>query len=426
MKLESDDTSPYDYVIIGAGVLGRYSYYRLNCLFPHAKIAILDGSRFISELQTSTEVNSNIGYQGNSIRHSLLHAEGTKAWGGAMMPWPTELLSWDESFSTVCNRFDLQFTKSVEEIGIYSFDRIDAQVLKNIELSDFFDERCILHALVTNIEKTSSDSYKVVFELENGSIKSVTSKAIFLAAGTIENTRLLFQSIQLIDEVSRHNLGQGLSDHLSISLGTFHINILNRRLRRFLKYSDLAGNEVWPRLVDTQNPNCHYFLHFRSIEQDAKVVPILSILHKVFFRIGFRKVEALLFLEKVSGNSYIAMPKDKLFIHFQLSESELSNIKSLRNDLKKVLVKGLGIKFFKFRDVSDEKDLLPLISDTLHPAGTIRSSNNPDVGVTNPKHQINGSKGVYVLGAATFERSSATHPTFTALCEAEALIQNLV
>ena len=425
MNLEEKEISPCDFLIIGAGILGRYSYFRLKRLYPDSKVEILDGSRFIAELQLNTKVDSNIDYLGNSIRHSLFETEGSKVWGGAMMPWPTEALDSSESVELVCNQFGLKFAQSIEEFGNYSYQRIDAQVLKDVRLLSLFPENSVIHSLVTRVSKTSEGLYKVYSRSQDGSVHCLESKVVFFAAGTIENTRLLLQNINLVDEVSRPNLGQNLSDHLSISLGHFKVGLLNNQMRRYLKYSDINGNEYWPRLVSTLNEHCHYFLHFSATYSSPDTGPKKRILSRLFFRLGFRVVEASLFIEKSVGNSNISMIENQLIINFDIGKNELRNVEQLSFKLRKVLVKSFGIKFFEHNKLSNNENTLMLIRDTLHPAGTIRRAKNPKDGVVDFNNQVNGSKGLYVFGAATFTRSSATHPTLTALAQAETVFKNL-
>jgi hypothetical protein len=425
VNLQEKEISPCDFLIIGAGILGRYSYFRLKRLYPDSKVEILDASRFITELQLNTKIDSNIHYLGNTIRHSLFGTDGSKVWGGAMMPWPTEVLESTESMELVCNLFGLEFSQSIEKIGECIFQRIDAQVLKDVGLLSLFPENSVIHSLVTRLSKTSEGFYKVYFRSQDDSIFCLESKVVFLAAGTVENTRLLLQNIGLVDEASRPNLGQNLSDHLSINLGHFNVGLFNNKMRRYLKYNDINGNEYWPRLVSTHNEHCHYFVHFSPTGSGADTGTIKRILNRLFFRLGFRKVEASLFFEKCVGKSNLSIIDDQLIIDFHIEKSELENVEQLSLKLRKVLVESFGIKFFQHNKLSNNESTLMLISDTLHPAGTIRRAENPKDGVVDLNNQVNGSKGLYVLGAATFTRSSATHPTLTALAQAETIFQSL-
>jgi hypothetical protein len=434
----------FDFVVLGWGPVGRYAYSRLADTFPEKSIAIIDGSEGLKELASCTIVRSNIEYQGNNIRHSLEKLPNSSIWGGAMMPWPREYLydtiNKKENLATdfnsileyVCKLLDLTCDDSRGNInlGNHKYTLMNAEILKDKLLSKFIGDANVKDYIVTALQLGLNNKLRIQCrQLKGGELVEIECDKVFLCLGTLENSRLLMTSQNILDERLEKSVGNSLTDHLNLPVSTFWIHPLNSYFKRFLVYNSKENREYWPRLVNTSRLiNCDFFLHFREVEKRLFHSRYISYLWRLARKLGVRKIEVLAFFEKqAETDSKLSIEDGKLVIDFFISESEIEQLIEVHGEIIDFLKSALRFKLSRFQPLCyDSTSILRHISDTLHPAGTVSLSSNTKKKVLNSDLSLKSNSNVYVYGASSFPRSSATHPTLTALVLIECSIRSML
>ena len=262
-----DSTKPiFDVIILGMSLNGKYALSEINKLNPDLKIGIVDSKDVLNELISKTEITSNINYSGHKKRNSI-NSDKYERWGGALMFWPES-----QTLNTTKNLFD---------INNKVFNRYENQVLSSFGLqekwmkkvktrklpNDYIVNRAfITKNLTLNNLKTSAKifndiiifklldkkSYQVLigYDFANKRDVELKSKKIILAAGNIENTRILLNSPKLRSK----NLGKNLGDHVNTDIYKFSSSKdLPEDLVRFFDSDD----QFWPRIQNINRFSGH-------------------------------------------------------------------------------------------------------------------------------------------------------------------------
>lgn len=434
----------YDFIVLGGGPIGLYTFWRLKNRFPLEKIVLIDGSKYLSTLVSETIVKTNVNYQGNEIRHSLGRHENSSTWGGAMMIWPRTFslassfntkevnLDLDSFYDIVCKNLNLDFPidSQMVKIGNTDYCFINAEILKNLNFNGFVSNDDKLELKINNIFYDEYGSLSIdVYSSSDQMNSRLSCRKIFLCLGTLENTRLLLSSPVINNNPSKHMLGRNLTDHLSLSLGFFNISPFKRKLRKFLKFSNSQNTDFWPRLLDTTNfPECDYFLHFRIDNPELSSGSVLfRILNKLRITFGFHRIESLVFFEKIKDeNTFIKLHDGKLEINFYTSGKDLDTYRNIALNSMANIEKFFNVCFLTEPEwIQNEESMLNYLTDTLHPAGTISLTDDFVNGILNQNLCLNSTDNIYIFGSSVFPRSSATHPTLTALALAEMAISSV-
>lgn len=147
--IESNITSNiiYDYLIVGAGIAGLYTAYKLNKKYPNSKICILEASEYIGG-RISTEKYDGLTFECGGARFNTEQKRIIKL--------IKELGLWDKVFplnrNSVYNPISEKYDKSLETIfptiddfikymkSYIKKHNISKQILLNTTINDFADE----------------------------------------------------------------------------------------------------------------------------------------------------------------------------------------------------------------------------------------------------------------------------------------------
>jgi len=418
-----------DVLVLGAGPVGNYLSGLIAKKFPNASITIADCTSNTDYLSTRTQVNSNIGYSINASRPSLFEGP-EKIWGGALMKWPRMILH-QHGLTDDChplNFLEIATNELIDDLRIPSTEfqpeylgvgnalLMNAVVYPNREISNLSKYRNIRlksHVIAKAITDFSDQSVTVEFISASGNTFEIVCSQLLICLGTLETTRFLLSSQEILG--INQSLGTNITDHINFSLGTFQSDEVDLEIDRLLVRRSLNEFMVWPRLFIGHEDGPDFFLHFRKISHSKLWKSTLSKIHHLG---KFNEIEVMLFAEVMPSpeRRVYKDPRaknDKIVVDFQLGPKDLEVFNRIRESSIDFLRKELGVKG-SFLSLNRDVQLSDL-EDTRHSAGTTPISDKPFNGVVNQNYQLQNANNVRIIGNSLLPRSSATHPTMTAL-----------
>lgn len=315
---------------------------------------------------------------------------------------------------------------------------------------------------------------------ERGQTHQITGDSFVLAAGTIENARLLLNDAA--DELRpcpwRENpmLGAWFQDHLGGSIAT----ILPQSTKAFFKHFCTianAGQKYQPKFRWTNNAqarqqvlNIHAFCVFehaasehliylrqflraavfsrkfsgfadflRSAWASARYLPPLMwryiVDHRVFVPSTSRVLLSVQAEQQVTPKSRITIdPKHRdryglarVVLDWQVDGAELASLKTFAEQVDSALRQAGLAKLEIYPDLLNQKpEFLLTLHDTIHQTGGAVMGDSPRDGVVDKDLRVFGTSNLYVGGASTFRTNSNANVTFTALAFAHRLSEHLL
>ena len=443
-------------LVVGRGPVGVVTC--LELLHKRQKVFNIDLGRDLSFLSKKFIVESNINYTGVTKLPSIVKDSNSHLWGGACMGWrffeneskndfQLPGLPIDKTqFKMACNRLltllnltRFDFAKDKPKFGHYfkmpeSLELVFAKIVRDPYLTKQINE------LESNPEYRFKDGMVVNEVKDLGSILEINgvmaetdvdftikAKRVFLAGGTINNTRILLDSD--LDIPAFYLLGKNLSDHISLPLTQIPSdNIL--KVERLFGYKKAPGKtRLWPRIRLRNEFKFHSVLDSFCYVTDIEAISKLgNRLHMVcrhvpyarhFLRIKIKgNFQFNLFAEILNTlTNEIELNKKlkKLQINFNLTEADKAELSKIVTGyfegLRDLFETNLPDSTQSYSRLSE----LHLMQSGSHPSGTYRMSISPNEGIINPNSELHKHGNIFVLGAGGFPRSAATHPTFTAM-----------
>ncbi len=112
-------------------------------------------------------------------------------------------------------------------------------------------------------------------------------------------------------------------------------------------------------------------------------------------------------------------------VRWGVSDQEIDTVRRLTRWVGTDLVR-LGIGYLREHDVMTDDDAFrAATSDAAHPAGTTRMSAQPETGVVDPDLQVHGVPGLHVVGSSVFPVAGYANPTLTIVALAVRLGRHL-
>jgi len=286
-------------------------------------------------------------------------------------------------------------------------------------LSQYFDKpnfhlKLGTPCLKINIDK--NQSVKSVSVLKNGKLTDIKAKYYFLAANTIENLRILFNSGNVANS-------SGLLGHFFASHGAY-VMIVIMKDRLFVG----RGRPKTSCAINTLNHNLRYnynayMLEINNLDHTIGLSPSAILrgirqqerhwgatLFQKVQEADYRFASALIFEIEMRHRNRVTLStfKDKYGlplakVDFQLSErdeltfkkmQEISNILSQKQGVKRVMQSGHGI-------------------NGNHPMGGYVCGDDPYDSVVDSFMRSHDHPNLYILGAGAFNSTSALNPTHT-------------
>ena len=450
-------TKIYENIIIGDGPIGRVLHF--NNLKSGKNSLILDAGEGLELLRTAISVDSNINYVGQSMAPSLNPAASKFFWAGGCQGWPEEDINSEDKdtlpLGGLENAFYTSESRVAKLLGIKNFDfrkdlpslsttkywfsknseltRIYAKVLSDPKLeklknfNDRFHDKALTNVIITKIIPTEDFIVLQGFNAINMQQMEFHCMKLDLAAGTIENTRLLLNSKSELKIQNTDFLGKNLSDHLSLRFSTYSTSELQKIIRMFSRPRTIDGTRIWPRLKKSINDSTSPIRSFAHIDQFKFDRTSLPLIYRILRRIGQErlyfgssnsgKFDLNLFVEKLNepSNEIVLTGRttsgiSDIEIRFNLKEQELHGVEVIG----KLFEDSLKIDFPTMRCESVKIEFSQIYAGT-HPSGTYRMSSAPSSGIVNSRCQLWGDYRIKVHGSGVFPRASATHPTFPSI-----------
>lgn len=447
----------YENIIVGDGPIGRFLHF--NNLKKGKDSLILDAGAGLNLLRSTISVESNINYVGQSMTPSLNPEASQFFWAGGCQGWPAEDVNSVESdtlpLSDLENHFYASQSKVAKILGIKNFDfkknlpylsitkhrfskklgmdGIYAKILKDPKLEklkafiDRFPDKTITNVVITKI--IPEKDYLVLKGFDCIDMKEMEFQCLKLelAAGTIENTRLLLNSKTELKIQNTDMLGKNLSDHLSLKFNSYSTSELKKAIRMFSRPKTIDGYRIWPRIKKSfvdHACSVRSFAHIDQFKFDQETLPpIYRILRRIgqerlyFGKSKAGKFDLNLFIEKQNEVSNEILLTDHTFgripgikIKFNLNAQEFLAI-SLIGEMYE---ESLKLAYPSLRGMSEKIDYPQIYAGT-HPSGTYRMSHSPSGGIVNNRSQLWEDFRIKVHGSGVFPRASATHPTFPSI-----------
>ena len=332
----------------------------------------------------------------------------------------------------------------------------------------------VLNATVAQIAVRDGVAQGVVVITPSGARTQVVARTVVLAAGTLENTRLL----QLSDPegvglgAGREHTGRYLQDHPIIRtaevlstdfrvLQDRYVTLRRDGRRLFPKVRLAPQAQEQHELVDATAVFVHEHedaglaaarrllvaaragrVPARPLREVATAVQAVAPLAHGFYRrharglpLGARPshVWLQLWLEQAPDRDRrvtLAPTRDRFGlrqarVRWGCDPIELETSRRLTRWIAADLER-LGIARVRELPAMDDDDVWrSSVTDAAHPSGTTRMSTSPDDGVVDPDLQVHGLDGIYVVGGSVFPTSGYANPTLTIVALALRLADHL-
>jgi len=444
----------FENAVIGAGPVGLLTTLSLESRRPGSTVVIDAGNRR-NLLTEAIEVTSNVDYLSH-VGHSLSSHSNVSIWYGALQDlnlknyrefggqdflvdcWQTHqarinsLLS-VKNFEFGSNQPSHQSGRvndySSEEIEVVFAKVIrDPRLTKVVRLLKSLGRPEVLNNHLALQLIPNEHTIEIICQDEGGSIASIHAKNLYLALGTIENTRLLLNSQLSTSTQYSYYLGQYLSDHLSISIGDINSQNLSKVVSLFARRRSRDGHKLWPRIqhnVDTLRKNVEGFAHATHFNFGDSAPNYYRLLRKFNREDLYRSKQSngsfrLHFMFEKTNNQYNALTLKKkdtdsvspVSINFQVANEELEKI---RTEMEYYLYGLERWGLIESPIPATTEITFDNIKTAIHPSGTYRMSLSPKYGVVDGLSRLWSDQRVRVLGAGVFPRAFSTHPTYTSL-----------
>ncbi len=333
----------------------------------------------------------------------------------------------------------------------------------------------ILNATVTAIKVAAGRACGVEVACTAGRRETIDASVIALAAGTIENTRLL----QLSDPEGvglgwgRSHTGKFLQDHPIIRTG----EVFPRDYRVLQdRYAELHqhGRRLFPKVLLSPSAQQRYqlldaaavFEHeyddhaldaarrlLRALRRrerpthglhDALIasraaIPVAQGLYRRYIRglsytgVKPRHIWLQVWVEQAPrpdryiklGDTRDALGQRQAVVRWSCEQSEIDTSRRLTRWIAGEL-KRLGVATVtEAPSMTDDVAWRSSVRDAFHPAGTTRMARGPEDGVVDADLQVFGVEGLFVVGGSVFPASGYGNPTLTIVALAHRLAEHL-
>lgn len=301
------------------------------------------------------------------------------------------------------------------------------------------------------------DGAKYVCKLNsNSGIKEIHATEIIICAGTLQSTKLILNSKNLIGVNDKKIAGRNLMEHLEGFIGTIkipksHFELANKfvlsHANRLSGFNAGVGFRLNSNFQPSSElPSLHLELRSRpriitasSHIGSSKVPNPLQILERVFKLISQKILEIVDLLMGVRTYGLWAKSEEfgnydsRVYISAQTSgevlvyDHQVSNLTySKLFEVIEILVPKVAemftAKITTYEWVKNQRRN-PRFETNWHPMGTLPMGSNVETSICDPDLQLHSNEGVYILSSAVFNRGSNGNPTFTTLALASKLVE---
>lgn len=300
--------------------------------------------------------------------------------------------------------------------------------------ADFIDgpeSRIVLRAPVTRIDVQGQAARGVQITLDDGRTHIVECETIVMAAGGIENVRLLLEldaRLRAADRTLDRSgwLGRGWQEHPHVAIGSAQIphSVAEGPLWMFTQRGDIDGV---PTLTGLSLPT-RELRRRRMSALSVSIDPMwgatapysAGVAHAAEAVFGEPVRPHLLFARTESrpirgsrvtlGRTRDALGRRQIRLNWALAEGDYRDLRVAARLIGRAFVRlGLGI----VHETVDPADLSRRIGGGAHHIGGARMSEDPHRGVTDPMGALHEVPNVIVTGSAIFPSGGFSNPTLT-------------
>jgi len=494
-------------VVIGAGAAGLYAASQLAAR-GHEVVLIEAGGSQLGNFAPATYKNVGRNHSGIRLARSRNIGGTTNLWGGQLVEFqPIDLegrkwldhSSWPVSYDEIAPHFEAAYVnlgiprKLIRDhdvwnevglklpdlgpqlemfltrwMGIPNFAELFAKQLQSSP-----NIQTLLNHAVTGFR--GSEGRIEAVRVVNGERKEfwIEGDVFFLAAGVIENARILLASAHDPEYNApwkdNPNVGAYFQDHLGGRLGSFHPT---DKKTFFQIFSNIAhsGRKFQPkirmrndvlsteRIYNTQgyfafeSEISEHLVFFKQFMRAALYSGKLNGIGDLFRKAGgiarflvplmWKYVWEHRIFVPSSSKTFLLMQSEHgprfesriaidpstvdasglpaVVLNWQLSGDELSSFRDFALKVKQGLQDaGLGELKIDENLLALKSEYMDTLGDTYHQAGGTVMADSPESGVVDKNLKVFGTENLYIGGAGTFPSTSNANVTFTAIVFAE-------
>lgn len=402
-----------DICIVGSGAAGLS--LALEFLNTEHQVCILEsGSAVLNDLEATGLPVSN---------QSRVRGFGgtTKTWLGIWKPLePADFESWPVSFSDLepyyeraANRFsaphladfatDLDFfgSESIAPTVFYRLKQPDLDFGKKFRkaFAGSPNTSVYLGANVTKLVGSASQIQEAEVRTLSGNGFQVQAKTFVLAAGGIENPRLM-----LLSNLGNDNVGRYYMDHPKGVAGI--IKTPSAKLKQFY----FAAKDKWVGLVLTAKARAERPL----LNSHILLEPVRTRFLKRVTSVRIRN-----FMEQTPDRENrvtlsdqkdaLGLPKAR--VQWQIDQNSQRSLRQFHAILKEELQR-LGLGILESPLLEDNQNF-SVTKDASHHMGTTRMGKDSATSVVGENCRVHGTKNLYIAGSSVFPTSGYANPTAT-------------
>ena len=334
----------YDAVVVGSGPVGVIM--SLELLKQGKKVLNIDAGSGIKYLQSLMKLNSNLNYTGIEKLPSLNSEYSNYVWGEGCIGWHDFSKKYDSHTMPYLPIKESLFEKHQIKIAKIVADPYLLNIINELEKDNRYTH--ISNTLMKSIKLSEFNLELTVLNYPSFNSNRIITKELFLAAGTLENTKFLIKNSKELGLNSNSYLGKNLSDHYFLNISKiFSINF-TKLVNSFYYKIKKNGTRLWPRVrLVNQNhikEDIRSFAYFTEFSHTRVLPKIIKIAHleklpkfsKVF--LSERRAILNLFVEASNQNTNeIEISSDddiipSMNINFNISNEEISSINRISLD----------------------------------------------------------------------------------------------
>lgn len=341
------------------------------------------------------------------------------------------------------------------------FNKLLRKNLENPNLRILTDHLCLeinedTHDFTTSIRLQSAFGGCITIEV----------KAVVIAGGTLQSTKLVLNSPTIIRNLPQNVVGKYLMEHLEGYVGTLSISrnnlktlhglvldkerkLINADTANFgvsLSISESLTKElslvnVGIEIVNLQIKYLFDPVKYRSENRALSKSVVFFFLIERIIRASIGrlvKLVNLIFFQKTSYSLWMKaeetpfqesevriseIEEDKLIYNHKISSKTSREVRKVLELFKDLIKENNLGKIEYYYEITNDKELLNL-RPNWHPMGTLRIGDS-HVGVVDEHLRMQGTRNVYVVSAAVFPSGSNQNPVFTTLALALRLVDRL-
>lgn len=349
-----------------------------------------------------------------------------------------------------------EISELIEQNSLEGFEIRPYQFIKRDIFLNMFNEfrmdprlRIETNTTVDQIIPIDERHFKVILTQPGTEPKFVFAKRIFVCCGTLQSTRVLLNSRDLIQSSNPKVLGKNLMEHVEGFVGVIRINKKQNNLFRKLSLNNSnqlsaldsrigAGlrfsNSI--RMEYSISLNCHFEIR-KSPRIYPKIFPkfitnpavrTINLFVKCVWFLYYKMVGFILRMAGIddygvwlkaeefpTDKSELAINSEKIALYdHHVSIETCKEIERSIAIFKKLTHQNNFGNFKPFRwtkEISNNDNF----ASNWHPMGTLRCGVNRNQSICDPNLRLHGFENLFLLSAAVFPTGSNGNPTFTAL-----------